>query len=76
MPSTVRSDLFALGSTLYEVITGNPPYKGKPDDDIAQLYSNGAFPNVTGILCEHIIMGCWQGRFMSAAEVLESFRVV
>ncbi|KFZ09773.1 hypothetical protein V502_08511 [Pseudogymnoascus sp. VKM F-4520 (FW-2644)] len=76
MPSMVQSDLFALGSTLYEVITGNPPYKGKLDGDIAQLYSNGSFPDVTGILCEHIIMGCWEGRFMSAAEVLENYRVL
>ncbi|OBT81099.1 hypothetical protein VE02_10266 [Pseudogymnoascus sp. 03VT05] len=75
MPSNVQSDLFALGSTLYEVITGKPPYEGKSDDAIAQLYSNGSFPNVIGILCGHIIMGCWQGSFMSAAEVLEDFLV-
>ena len=76
MPSTVRSDLFALGSTLFEIITGKPPYEGKSDEEITQLYSDGSFPNVKGILCEHIIMGCWQGSFMSAAEVLESFRVL
>jgi serine/threonine protein kinase len=75
MPSTTQSDLFALGSTLYEVIAGKPPYKGKLDDTITQLYSNGSFPNVIGILCKHIIMGCWQGSFMSAAEVLEDFLV-
>jgi serine/threonine protein kinase len=73
MPSTTQSDLFALSSTLYEVITGKPPYEGKSDDAITQLYSNGSFPNVTGILCGHIIMGCWQGSFKSAAEVLENF---
>ncbi|KAH8760635.1 hypothetical protein F5882DRAFT_478807 [Hyaloscypha sp. PMI_1271] len=31
MPSTVQSDLFALGSTLYEVITRRRPYEGLPD---------------------------------------------
>lgn len=74
-PSTIQSDLFALGSTLYEVMTGRLPYKGKSDDTIARLYSDGSFPNVTGILCGHIITGCWQGRFKSAAEVLEHFLV-
>lgn len=73
MPSSIQSDLFALGSTLYEVMAGKPPYEGKSDDDIAQLYSNGSFPDVTGIVCGHIIMGCWQGSFMSAADVLEFF---
>ena len=74
-PSTIQSDLFALGSTLYEVMTGNRPYKDKSDDIIAQLYSNGSFPDMTGILYGHIIMGCWRGRFKSAAEVLKYFLV-
>lgn len=73
MPSTVQSDLFALGSTLYEVMVGKRPYEGKSDDAIIQLYSNGKFPDVTGVLCGNIIMDCWQGRFKSAAEVQENF---
>jgi serine/threonine protein kinase len=73
MPSTTRSDLFALGSTLYEIMTGKPPYKGKSDDAITQLYCIGLFPDVADVLCGDIIMDCWQGRFTSALEVLEYF---
>ncbi|EGX93690.1 Protein kinase-like domain [Cordyceps militaris CM01] len=73
MPSSIQSDLFALGSTLYEVITSTPPYQGKSDDVIVHLYSSRSFPDVTGILCGHIITGCWQGSFSSAAEVLQGF---
>lgn len=73
MPSTIQSDLFALGSTLYEVITGKPPYEGESDDAITQFYSDRLFPNVTGISCGHVIIGCWQGSFMTAAEVLKDF---
>lgn len=72
-PSSIQSDLFALGSTLYEVVIGIPPYDGKSDDEITQLYSKGSFPDVTGISFGHIIIGCWQGHFKSAAEVLETF---
>jgi serine/threonine protein kinase len=72
VPSTTQSDLFALGSTLYEIMTGRRPYEGKSDDAITQLYCNGSFPDVTGVLLGHIMMGCWQGRFKSAAEVLEN----
>lgn len=68
--STIQSDLFALGSTIYEIMTGRVPYKGESDDDITQLYSKGSFPNVKGVLCGSVIMGCWRGRFKSAAEVL------
>jgi len=73
MPSTIQSDVFALGSTLYEVMTGKRPYEGTPDDAITQLYSGGTYPDVTGILCGDVIMGCWQGRFKNAEEVLEHF---
>lgn len=73
MPSSFQSDLFAVGSTLYEIMTGKQPYENKSDDTITQLYCNGAFPDVTGILCGHIIMGCWRGHFKDAAEVLKEF---
>jgi hypothetical protein len=51
-------------------------YKDKSDNIIARLYSNELFSNITGILCGHIILGCWQGYFKSVAEVLEHFFVV
>jgi serine/threonine protein kinase len=75
MPSTVQSDLFALGSTLYEVMTGRRPYEGIPDDTTAKLYGKGTFPEVTGILCGDVITGCWQSRFKNTEEVLEHFLV-
>jgi len=42
MPSTFQSDLFAVGLTLYKVITGKRPYKGRSDNTIR------TFLNVTG----------------------------
>jgi len=42
MPSTFQSDLFAVGSTLYEVMTGKRPYEGRSDNTIR------TFPDVTG----------------------------
>jgi len=57
MPSIIQSDLFALSLTLYEVMTRNIPYKDKADDMITQLYSNGLFPDVTGIQYRDIIIG-------------------
>ncbi|KUJ14097.1 kinase-like protein [Mollisia scopiformis] len=72
-PSTVQSDLFALGSTLYEIMTGGRPYEGIPDDTITELYIRGSFPDVTSILCGDVITSCWQGCFRNAEEVLERF---
>jgi len=73
MPSTVQSDLFALGSTLYEIMTGRRPYEGIPDDTITELYIKRIFPDVSNILCGDVIMSCWQGCFRDAEEVLELF---
>jgi len=73
MPSTFQSDLFALGSTLYEIMTGGRPYEGIPDDTITALYIKGIFPDVTSILCGDVITSCWQGCFRNAEEVLKRF---
>ncbi|PSS18445.1 hypothetical protein M430DRAFT_27902 [Amorphotheca resinae ATCC 22711] len=73
MPSTVQSDLFALGSTLYEIMAGRRPYEGIPDGTITERYTKRIFPDVTSILCGDVIISCWQGCFRNAEEVLELF---
>ncbi|ELR09573.1 hypothetical protein VC83_05528 [Pseudogymnoascus destructans] len=45
-PNTFVSDLFALGSTLYELGVGDIPYRGLNDDLIENLYAKGDFPFV------------------------------
>ncbi|KAH9211870.1 kinase-like domain-containing protein [Leptodontidium sp. 2 PMI_412] len=57
-PSTIQSDLFALGSTLYEIMTGRRPYEAISDDAITELYVKGCFPEVMSILCGDVIMSC------------------
>ena len=75
IPSTTQSDLFALGSTLYEIMTGRRPYEGKSDEAITQLYCSGCFPDVTGVLLGPIMIRCWQSWLKSATEVLEYFHL-
>jgi hypothetical protein len=35
---SIKSELFALGSTLYEIMTGSRPYKGNSDFAIKAAY--------------------------------------
>lgn len=69
--STVESDLFALGSTLFELITGKEPYYDQPDESIEAFFREGIFPDVEGLLLGEIIKGCWTMRFLSAKEILK-----
>ena len=66
----VESDLFALGSVLYELVAGHRPYESLDDDTIETMYRQGRFPSVEEVLLGDIILGCWNGHFPSAQKVL------
>ncbi|KAH8799415.1 kinase-like domain-containing protein [Xylogone sp. PMI_703] len=72
-PNTILSDLFALGSTLYELGVGETPYHGCEDDVIENRYAKKDFPTVDDVFCGCIIIGCWRCEFPSAEHVLLRF---
>ncbi|KAI7104401.1 hypothetical protein KC343_g15680 [Hortaea werneckii] len=69
--NSVRSDLFALGSALYEIECGNAPFADQDDESITQRFAQGDFPSVWGLIIGRIILGSWKGEFDSATELLE-----
>jgi serine/threonine protein kinase len=72
--TSIRADLFALGSTLYEILTGKPPYyeRGLKEIEIINLFKQLKFPETKSLgPIGDVITGCWQGRFTSADDVLE-----
>ncbi|KAJ5274577.1 hypothetical protein N7505_003122 [Penicillium chrysogenum] len=95
-PNTVLSDLFALGSTLFELVTRKAPYaelypiefqdiapsdiqiltraqqRRAADAEVEKRFRNLQFPDVSHIFRGDVILGCWNGRFSSAEEVLRS----
>jgi serine/threonine protein kinase len=72
-PNTVLSDLFALGSTLHELATDQAPYCNLSDNEITELYSQEAFPDVKELFCGEIILRCWRKEFITAEDVLLSY---
>ncbi|KAK0862972.1 hypothetical protein LTR87_016381 [Friedmanniomyces endolithicus] len=62
-------DLFALGSSIYEVLTGKPPYMELGTQEIQTLYSLQQFPDLVGLDMRDVIRDCWLLQARSAREV-------
>ncbi|KAL2012819.1 hypothetical protein VTN00DRAFT_344 [Thermoascus crustaceus] len=72
--SSMKTDIFALGSTLYEIMKGGEkPYGDKSDEEVQELYSRKEFPNLDFIQdgsWKRIIEGCWKGWYESTQDIL------
>ncbi|KAE8381987.1 kinase-like domain-containing protein [Aspergillus bertholletiae] len=71
-PNTVQSDLFALGSTIYEILAGHKPYGGLEGKKIPQLYSTKRFPSldeIKDVSWRTVVLKCWMTRYKSASDI-------
>lgn len=68
---TVQFDFFALGSTIYVIMTGREPFHELSSDEVGKLFSAQEFPDTTEIIIGEIISGCWHGEFTSAQEIYD-----
>ncbi|KAJ0413144.1 hypothetical protein BJY00DRAFT_306525 [Aspergillus carlsbadensis] len=82
LPNTAMSDIFALGSTLYEFVTGDPAVfagrmqrKHRADCEIEARYRRRQFPDVSQLFGGDVILGCWNGDF-TAEKALARFLAV
>jgi eukaryotic-like serine/threonine-protein kinase len=47
-PITPQSDIYSLGVTLFEVLTGDPPFRGSSPDDLLKKHLTGQVPEPSG----------------------------
>ncbi|KAE8355112.1 kinase-like domain-containing protein [Aspergillus coremiiformis] len=67
-----KTEIFAFGSALYEMVTGDEPYSEKDDSEIEELYRHNIFPDVTGLgPLGPVITRCWTSDFHHMSEVVE-----
>jgi serine/threonine protein kinase len=70
-PVTINEDLFALGSTIYEILSGNSPLADVPSDQVRVLHELCQFADLSGLEMADIIRDCWLGAAGSAQAVYE-----
>lgn len=70
----IKTDIFALGSTIYHVMTGHRPFPQYDtiDDEakFVELYRNGEWPLLDVKDGGGVIKTCWEGRYEHASEVV------
>jgi hypothetical protein len=70
----VHTEIFAIGSLIYEITTGSRPYDDIEDDEVMKRYSSKDFPSLLGIECGGIIYKCWTQSYGNVDDVLHAVK--
>ncbi|CZS94626.1 hypothetical protein WAI453_013334 [Rhynchosporium graminicola] len=73
-PPTVQDDLFALGTTIYFIMTGQLPFPELREDKVEENYRNRRFPDISEITCGRLIEECWKLQITSAQHIYTSLQ--
>jgi serine/threonine protein kinase len=72
---SIQGDIFALGSTLYEIMTGDVPYRALSEEEIHARYAIKEFPETKFLgPMGDIIASCWHGRYNSFEAIIKDIR--
>lgn len=67
--TTAKHDIFALGSTIYEILTGNPPYHDLSSGRVVDLFGERKIPDLTDVPMKSVIEACWLDKSLSASDI-------
>ncbi|KAK4147640.1 kinase-like protein [Dichotomopilus funicola] len=72
---STQGDTFAFGSVLYEIVTGDSPFKGLPDGEIENRYKKGQFADTSSLgKMGVIIRNCWLGKYNGFDPLLRDLK--
>jgi serine/threonine protein kinase len=71
---SIKRELFALGSAIYEIMAWEMPFEDLETDDVEKKYATEVFPDVTRLLAGDIIRDCWTEKFDTSRDVEEAIR--
>lgn len=70
-----KTEIFALGSTFYEILTGRKPYEGRDDAEVERAFRQGDFPSLKALpALGAIISNCWSGQFETLTDLLRDIK--
>lgn len=75
---TVETEIFALGSVIFEIATHRPPYENLLDSTVQKKFGAGDFPleEVPRPVIRGIVEGCWKSTYVQVSDIcykLEDF---
>jgi hypothetical protein len=71
MPHTkpsIQSELFALGSMLYEIESTNKPYPDKNDEELEVLFKADKYPDTSELMLGKVTTNCWMAKYMDPVK--------
>lgn len=72
---SIQGDIFALGSTLYEIMIGDVPYHQLSEEEIRARYSINEFPETKFLgPIGGIIASCWCGQYDSFEAIFTDIK--
>jgi len=71
---SIQTEMFALGSMLYEIETTRQPYHDKSDEDIEDLFRAGEFPDTSGLILGAVISKLWRMGYEDVGEAMEDMK--
>lgn len=75
---TITTEIFAIGSLLFEIWTRNPPYSNEPDSLVKEKFREGDFPldRINNQKVRKIVHRCWTEGYHAVSEICEDLESI
>ena len=74
MDPSPQSELFALGSTFYEIVESSRPFEGLEEMVIQESFRDGRFPDLESLPLGNVIAKCWRQEYETVNEAVSGYQ--
>ncbi|KAM9877595.1 kinase [Verticillium dahliae] len=74
---STQADIFAVGSAMYEIMTGERPYSSLSEVDTRMRFKNKEFPDIASLgSLGHVIRACWEGSYSNSKALAKDLKAI